>query len=682
MKIAARLALLAAAGGQAALLSRPFAEVGAWIVSSGGFVSDALAIEETGAGGGRGLCVSRAVAAGEPLLAVPRCCTLHACAGGGLKAHEALMLRLLEEEARGATSEFCGYLATLPSHIRLLRDWPEPELHRMPADLVARVKAHQRSVDATVDRVRRAAARRAGQAGGESGRLRAEPGGARGGAPATLTSGGGPGRQTRPADATRGGTSAAAMAATCAEPAAAASAFLDRCLWAESVVRSRSLAFTADDGSRALALVPIFDLANHQRVGEEAVLREERGAREGGVSVREEGVSARQGAVNAARAPAIRDSSEVSSAPETAEEVPAPPVLVTADGFTVLCARTSLCPGEAVLIEYSGGGQGGAAGLLLDYGFVEPPGADLTLWGALEEAADRARRAAWRLAQAEEEAGQSGEGAGAAARESVRPARADAALALTDLLCHLRRSILEDDISVGAARPSLRVAGTNVTCLRPAAVGTGGRLYDDGLRSLPVQKGRLCTGVVYGGCADCCSRVTMAGLASASECKRLLSLARPWLPPAGPHPFNLYLKSSGASGDLPLHLGMMRLVERCRRAMAAEYGLPLRLLTPRQAFLSRITEETQLEEYTQVRGMWLAPIQPRPYLSPSLSPPRVALASLPTLSLSPLSTPHLPPPSPLSPSSHPPPSPHSHSAPLSLFQSKCSHMARGGGPKE
>lgn len=266
-------------------------DLGSWIASAGGFVSDALQLEDVGAGGGRGLCVSRDVSAGEPLLGVPRRCTLHACAGEGLKAHEALMLRLLEEEACGSNSEFVGYLESLPECIPLLRDWPDAELRRrMPARLVARVQAQRDNVDTTIERVNEAGAARAAS----SSSTRA------------------------PVDASAGASSGAfASSPSDVEGAAARlSRFSrERCLWAESVVRSRSLAFTAADDSPALALVPLFDMANHLRAEEEALLRAERGG-----------------------------------ASEYAARSAAPSVLITDDGFTVLCARSDLRAGEQVLV--------------------------------------------------------------------------------------------------------------------------------------------------------------------------------------------------------------------------------------------------------------------------------------------------------------------------------------------
>ena len=47
------------------------------------------------------------------------------------------------------------------------------------------------------------------------------------------------------------------------------------------------------------------------------------------------------------------------------------------------------------------------------------------------------------------------------------------------------------------------------------------------------------------------------------------------------------------------HLQLLRLVERMRRAIAIEYGVPHASLTPRQAFVSRITGATDERIYTQ-----------------------------------------------------------------------------------
>ena len=58
------------------------------------------------------------------------------------------------------------------------------------------------------------------------------------------------------------------------------------------------------------------------------------------------------------------------------------------------------------------------------------------------------------------------------------------------------------------------------------------------------------------------------------------------------------------------HLRLLRLVERMRRAVAIEYGVPLSRLTPRQAFVSRITGATDAAIYTQRHGCLL-------YTSPS-----------------------------------------------------------------
>ena len=91
--------------------------------------------------------------------------------------------------------------------------------------------------------------------------------------------------------------------------------------------------------------------------------------------------------------------------------------------------------------------------------------------------------------------------------------------------------------------------------------------------------GRVCA---QGDCNDCCSRVLLDGLATAAECNRMLYLASDLLPPPDERTFNLFLKLTAAAGALPAHIQFVRLVERLRRTVAREYGLPLRTLSPRQ----------------------------------------------------------------------------------------------------
>ncbi|KAL1529718.1 hypothetical protein AB1Y20_000655 [Prymnesium parvum] len=93
--------------------------------------------------------------------------------------------------------------------------------------------------------------------------------------------------------------------------------------WAESIVRSRSLA-SAEGMDRAMMLVPLFDLCNHKAQSPRGVGSEHQ-----------------------------------------------PPVLLTSDGVVVLCSRNDLKLGEEVHIEYCDEGNWG---LLRDYGFTMPVG--------------------------------------------------------------------------------------------------------------------------------------------------------------------------------------------------------------------------------------------------------------------------------------------------------------------
>ena len=141
----------------------------------------------------------------------------------------------------------------------------------------------------------------------------------------------------------------------------------------------------------------------------------------------------------------------------------------------------------------------------------------------------------------------------------------------------------------------------NVSCAQPAAGEwqPGQQLYDDDLLVLPTRAGRACVG---GNCGCACSRVQLRQLASDAECDAMVSQAEALQPAssdaadaayaadAGTH--NLYLKLTAAAGALRATLLFVRLLERLRRAVAREYGLPLSSVAPMQAFVSRKTRSS------------------------------------------------------------------------------------------
>ena len=125
----------------------------------------------------------------------------------------------------------------------------------------------------------------------------------------------------------------------------------------------------------------------------------------------------------------------------------------------------------------------------------------------------------------------------------------------------------------------------NVTCLQPEE-GMGARVFDEELRRLPLQPGRRCEG---GCCADACSRVFWPTFATASEAAEFRALADGVMPPLDEclH-HNMYLMACCASGSARTTLSFVRLVERLRRALAHEYGIPLASIAPMQCFVSRL----------------------------------------------------------------------------------------------
>lgn len=119
---------------------------------------------------------------------------------------------------------------------------------------------------------------------------------------------------------------------------------------------------------------------------------------------------------------------------------------------------------------------------------------------------------------------------------------------------------------------------TNVTCMQPCeSGGVDGAarrmnyVFDDGdHKNLPLTEGRRCEG---GNCCDKCSRNIFPTFASERECSldtfpELVSLT-----------FNDLEKVS--AGTI---IQFVRLVERVRRTIAHEYGLPLKTILPLQAY--------------------------------------------------------------------------------------------------
>jgi len=108
-----------------------------WLVAAGGYVGPCEPRTQAGL---RGLFITHdGVRAGEPLVAVPRECTLRGDAGDGRRPIERLLVALLY--ARSETGgRYSAYLDSLPHEVPLLRDWDRAQLSRLRSpDLSARV---------------------------------------------------------------------------------------------------------------------------------------------------------------------------------------------------------------------------------------------------------------------------------------------------------------------------------------------------------------------------------------------------------------------------------------------------------------------------------------------------------------------------------------------------------------
>jgi hypothetical protein len=118
---------------------------------------------------------------------------------------------------------------------------------------------------------------------------------------------------------------------------------------------------------------------------------------------------------------------------------------------------------------------------------------------------------------------------------------------------------------------------TNVTCMQPRDDGVEGKaramnyIFDDAAhKDLPLTEGRRCEG---GTCCEACSRNVFPTFASEEECNFQT------FPGLNSLTFNDLKRVSAAT-----ILQFMRLIERVRRTIAYEYGLPLSSILPLQAY--------------------------------------------------------------------------------------------------
>lgn len=144
----------------------------------------------------------------------------------------------------------------------------------------------------------------------------------------------------------------------------------------------------------------------------------------------------------------------------------------------------------------------------------------------------------------------------------------------------------------------------NLTCAMPAdGVDAMHEVFNSELLAMPIQTGRLCTA---GTCSPSCSRVILRHFALPDECALLARVAEELMPATTPTALrhDVYLADAAraaAVGAAPSaargHLQFLLVVERMRRAIALEYGLPLRTLRPRLAFISRIAAPDDIADF-------------------------------------------------------------------------------------
>eukprot|EP00322_Chrysochromulina_rotalis_P005275 CAMPEP_0115852768 /NCGR_PEP_ID=MMETSP0287-20121206/13164_1 /TAXON_ID=412157 /ORGANISM="Chrysochromulina rotalis, Strain UIO044" /LENGTH=486 /DNA_ID=CAMNT_0003306835 /DNA_START=100 /DNA_END=1557 /DNA_ORIENTATION=+ len=128
---------------------------------------------------------------------------------------------------------------------------------------------------------------------------------------------------------------------------------------------------------------------------------------------------------------------------------------------------------------------------------------------------------------------------------------------------------------------------TNVTCMQPSKEGSGYDVTNDDLVQVSLTEGRVCDG---GSCCEDCSRVFFPEFTTQPEVASFLEELEFAVVPLlrdddtnAKHQFSL---QKSAFRDQRTTLIFVRIVERMRRAIAHEYGLPLSTVTPLQCFVS------------------------------------------------------------------------------------------------
>jgi len=180
-------------------------------------------------------------------------------------------------------------------------------------------------------------------------------------------------------------------------------------------------------------------------------------------------------------------------------------------------------------------------------------------------------------------------------------------LARHDRADRLRKAILEDEATLLAVHyqsDGPHRTAVNLTCMRPAdhvRAEDGQELFNDELLALPLQPGRSCKD---GTCTeDCCSRVFLRQFMNAEEVRDLRRYADTSMPPETQNELRHFLDLKAAAESVQVtgtpsdgFLLYLKLVERMRRALAHEYGLPLLRLSPKYFFLSRTIAPDDIEQ--------------------------------------------------------------------------------------
>lgn len=183
----------------------------------------------------------------------------------------------------------------------------------------------------------------------------------------------------------------------------------------------------------------------------------------------------------------------------------------------------------------------------------------------------------------------------------------------------LLRTVFDADFEQYCTLRNDHAGVQNVSCLRPADLalamnpcpGSNQCSPDIPIRGhelmrVALEPGRVCAD---GSCSECGSRVSLPHFTTDDEAREICECADALMAPAPQSEEEccadstmIHLFDCARAGDVRMTLLLVRIVERLRRAVAHEYGLPLASVAPRTIMISRWVSNGGCASGTSIHG--------------------------------------------------------------------------------